>query len=84
VVVTQVTAHAADTVVALGEAKWQAETVDVDQLSRLEHLRELLNVGPRTKLLLFSRRGFSRRLTAAASTRDDVELVDLLRLYNGG
>jgi len=35
------------------------------------------------KLLLFSRAGFTDALHQAATRRDDVELVDLPRLYTG-
>lgn len=83
VVVTQVQANASDRIVALGEAKWRTDAVQLDELARLEHLRELLNAAPGTKLLLFSRAGFTKALTDVAPTRDDVELVDLARLYHG-
>lgn len=82
VVVTEVTAHTADTIVCLGEAKWRTEPVEVDDLTRLEHLRDLLG-SVTARLLLFSRSGFSRALMARAAARNDVELVDATRLYTG-
>lgn len=70
-------------VVAIGEAKWAGEPVGEEQLARLEHIREVLGAGAGVRLLLFSRRGFSRRLATLANLRPDVELVDLRRLYHG-
>jgi AAA+ ATPase superfamily predicted ATPase len=83
VVVTEVRAQVPNTVVALGEAKWRTSAVGVAELSRLEHLRDLLGVGPNAKLLLFSRAGFTQALRTAAAARDDVELIDPPRLYTG-
>jgi hypothetical protein len=54
--------------------------------NRLEHLRSLMpsaRVGPPPKLLLFGRAGFSAELAAEATTRPDVELIGLDRLYYG-
>ena len=70
------------TVQAIGEAKWATKPVDVDQLHRLEHVRALLPAS-RPRLMLFSRRGFSSGLQHEASTRADVELVSVERLYVG-
>lgn len=83
IVVQNVTANRTDRVVAIGEAKWQTRPCGHDQLARLDHLRELMLLGPETRLLLFSRSGFSDALTTAAGLRLDVELVDLNRLYRG-
>ncbi len=77
---------AADRIVAIGEAKASMSPVTADELSRLEHLRTLLpadSVPTPPKLLLFGRSGFTRELAKAAAHRDDVELVDLSRLYHG-
>lgn len=71
-------------VVALGETKATTRPVDEAELVRLEHLRELVPAGRVTvspKLLLFSRAGFTAGLQRSAAARDDVELVDLHRLY---
>ncbi|MFC4012299.1 hypothetical protein ACFOY2_34045 [Nonomuraea purpurea] len=76
----------ADRIIAIGEAKGTLAPVDVSQLHRLEHLRELLpaaRVDERPKLLLFGRSGFADDLVAAARGRADVELVDLDRMYSG-
>ena len=54
-------------------------------LLRLEHIRTLLPAltpAP-SRLLLFARNGFTPELTAAATARDDLELIDLNRLYAG-
>lgn len=73
-------------VLAIGEAKSMRSEMDEPELSRLEHLREMLP-SRRTKaaprLILFSRGGFTARLRRKASARRDVELVDLPRLYQG-
>ena len=72
--------------IALGEAKASGRDRTVDDLDRLESLRGELakraDAG-QAKLLLFGRSGFDPDLTAAASARADVELVDLVRLYEG-
>jgi hypothetical protein len=72
-----------DRVIAIGAAKWRTRPCDADQLERLEHLRDLLDLVRGTRLLLFSRTGVTAGLRAAAAGRDDVELVDLERLYVG-
>ncbi len=75
------------TIQLIGEAK--AHQLDVDALERLDHLGDLLagrtgvTQSPTAKRLLFSARGFTPDLAAAAHTRPDVELVDLDRLYEG-
>jgi hypothetical protein len=76
----------ADAIVAIGEAKARAALVGADELARLDHLRGLLPpdaVPVLPKLLLFSRSGFTADLKRRAAARDDVELVDLPRLYHG-
>ncbi len=71
---------------AIGEAKASETPRTLGDLARLERIREILatraEVG-KTKLLLFGRAGFEADLTATASKRQDVELVDLARLYEG-
>jgi len=69
-------------ITAIGEAK-AGDTVEVRHLHALEQAR--LAFGQRAlraKLLLFAPR-FTRDLEAEAGRRDDVELVDLDRLYHG-
>jgi hypothetical protein len=71
---------------AIGEAKGGPSRRSLDDLRRLERIRaQLANraVVDRTRLLLFSRGGFAADLRAQARVRDDVELVDLDRLYGG-
>jgi hypothetical protein len=86
VVVTAVEPGRADTVLAIGEAKSTTARVDVADLDRLEHLRDLVQAvrpGPQPRLLLFARNGFTAELHRRAAGRDDVQLVDLDRLYTG-
>jgi len=78
-----VLAQSADRVTALGEVKWRSAAVGPDQLTPLEHLRTLMKLPSNVKLLLFSRAGFTDALHHVATRRDDVELVDLQRLYTG-
>lgn len=68
----------------LGEAKWRADAVGVGEMERLCHIRELVGTpaGP-TRLVLFSRSGFTDELVEEAKGSPDVELVDLERLYSG-
>lgn len=73
------------TVYAIGEAKLsRLSTADLD---RLDHLADLVeangraHIAPHAKRLLFSATGFEPALRTAAAERDDVELVDLQRLY---
>lgn len=58
VVVTQVRANSADRVIAIGEAKWQTAACDLGQLTRLEHVRDVMTLPPDVKLLLCSGAGF--------------------------
>lgn len=71
---------------AIGEAKSSESPRSLADLARLDRLRGLLadraNVG-RTKLLLFGRGGFDADLGREAARRQDVQLVDLERLYEG-
>jgi hypothetical protein len=69
-------------VTAIGEAK-AGETMGVGHLQALEAAR--LALGPRAlraKLLLFAPK-FTKELTTDVALRQDVELVDLERLYHG-
>lgn len=73
-------------VVAIGEAKGTAGPVGTTELTRLEHLRELIpeHLQPATpRLLLFARAGFTAGVRRAAAARRDTELIDLARLYRG-
>lgn len=71
----------------LGEAKFRAEPAGVGVLAHLERARDLLarraTVQADVKLVVFSASGFDRALLATAHDRDNVELVDLDRLYAG-
>lgn len=87
VVVTRKRPGLSNVVLAIGEAKSAATPVGAVELSRLEHLRELIpsnRVESPPRLLLFSRTGFTAELSRSASARRDVELVDLERMYRGG
>lgn len=75
-----------DKIIAIGEAKATRGQVGPGQLDRLGHVRALLpatRLADQPKLLVFGRNGFSDPLLAMALGRDDVELVDLERLYTG-
>jgi AAA+ ATPase superfamily predicted ATPase len=85
-VVVSAPAFEAERVLAIGEANAGTKPVDVAELARLDHLRQLLpanRVAGPPRLLLFGRAGFTARLQDAAGARSDVELVDLRRLYQG-
>lgn len=77
------------TIQVLGEAKGTTRPCTTADLSRLEHIQDLLQergsvtVTKRAKKLIFSMNGFDRLLIEAARSRQDVELVDLDRLYFG-
>jgi uncharacterized protein len=86
VVVTRKRPGQSDAVLAIGEAKSTATPVGEAELDRLDHLRELLpaNRTPEApRLLLFSRNGFNRQLRVRSGARQDVNLIDLERLYTG-
>lgn len=77
---TAALAPADRTVIAIGEAKAGA-TLGRGDLNRLERARTgLTGASPETKLLLFAPR-FTDDLRDLAATRQDIELVDLPRLY---
>ena len=69
-----------------GEAHGRARRTIAD-LTRLEHIRGLVSLKERTalsaRLLLFSANGFERNLIDSAKGRDDVQLIDLERIYAG-
>ncbi len=76
-----------ETLLAIGEAKWQ-ERMNASHLSRLAHIRDLLRAkgqpGSQTaRLLLFSGSGFSDTLAEQAATDSSIQLIGLSRLYHG-
>ena len=73
-------------ILAIGEVKATRSPVGLNQLERLAHIRSLLPPAMTPappRLLLFARNGFTPNSTAAAAALDDVELIDLNRLYAG-
>jgi uncharacterized protein len=71
-------------VLVMGEVKATSAKRGIADLHRLERARSL--VGPKAehaRLMLVSHSGFERTLLAQAKRRDDVQLVDLERLYEG-
>ena len=70
-------------IIAIGEAKHTTTARGPADLERLEHIRGLLppSTGQKCRLLLFSASGFERSLIRTTSTRTDVELIDVARLY---
>lgn len=86
VVVSSAPAHEPQRVLAIGEVKATTRPVGEGELARLDHLRQLLPTDRVTRpprLLLFGRAGFSPALLRAATSRADLELIDLRRLYQG-
>ncbi len=75
------------TVQLLGEAK--ASRLDAEALARVDRIAELLDerqgvsLAPTGRRMLFSIQGFSADLEATARRRQDVQLIDLDRLYEG-
>jgi hypothetical protein len=73
--------------IALGEVKAEAEPVGPAVLERLDDVaRQLVAMSESTgpvRRLIVARGGFTGELRRIARRRDDVELVDLVRLYNG-
>ena len=75
-------APAERTIRAVGEAK-AGERVEARHMSRLEEIRRALGARAReAKLLLFGVQ-FAPEVQRAAAGRDDLELIDLTRLYQG-
>ena len=77
----------AERILSIGEAKHTATKRTPRDLERLDHIRTLLAAkhpsAATARLLLFSAAGFDRNLTNQAAARDDVELIDLERIYVG-
>lgn len=76
-----------EVILAIGEAKWN-ETMGVEHLQRLAHIRDLLvargaPATDRTRLVCFSGAGFTDDLRRTAAEDAAVQLVDLDRLYRG-
>ncbi|MFF7653665.1 ATP-binding protein [Streptomyces sp. NPDC007983] len=76
-----------ETLLALGEAKWN-DIMGVGHLRRLEHLRSLLGARSgapeqETRLLCFSGAGFTEELQDMASRDETIQLIDVARLYHG-
>jgi uncharacterized protein len=76
-----------DTLLAIGEVKWQ-EHMTTSHLKRLQHVRDLLwaKAEPGAKsarLLLFSSAGFSAGLLDLAAQDSSFQLIGLDRLYYG-
>lgn len=72
----------------IGEAKGTAEVRTVADLRRLEDIRVELerrdvSISRSLRYLLFGLMGFDQRLRDVAAGRNDVELVDPNRLYEG-
>jgi uncharacterized protein len=74
-----------DRICAVGEVKADRQPVGVGELDRLDgiiaHLGE--KAAPTVRRLLFARAGFTSELTRMVRTRNDLELIDLDRLYFG-
>ncbi|MGH2467445.1 MAG: AAA family ATPase [Candidatus Limnocylindrales bacterium] len=73
-------------VLALGEAKGGVAVRTIADLRKLERGKAILGERAEVdsaRLLLFSRSGFERDLLDLAAQRDDIELVDIERLYRG-
>ena len=80
-------ANGSQRVLAIGEAKHTRSRRTPADLARLEHIRDLIAdkqpSAQSARLLLFSANGFDRSLSNQSASRDDVELVDLERIYTG-
>lgn len=87
VVATSYQLDGSESIVAIGEAKHTSQARTLSDLVRLEKVRAILvdrsQATPATKLLIFSATGFDANLIASANGRDDVELIDLARMYQG-
>ena len=74
-------------VLALGEAKHTEAKRTLGDLARLERIRALVATkhpsAANARLLLFSATGFEPNLARAAAGRNDLELIDVVRLYRG-
>jgi len=87
VVATSRSDNGSTVVLALGEAKYTKAKRTLADIARLEHIRNLVAAKHPTaesaRLLLFSASGFERSLSEQAAKRNDVELINLERLYTG-
>lgn len=89
--VVERTARGGRRLLAVGEVKAQARRVGKPLLERLDRASTALAVNRRDdidvagpiKRIIVSRGGFTNELRREADRRDDVELVDLHRLYGG-
>jgi uncharacterized protein len=74
-------------ILCIGEAKSPDGERTLHDLHRLDRIRALLVADgadcAQAKLLVFGRSGFTESLRSASESRDDVELIDLLRIYAG-
>jgi AAA+ ATPase superfamily predicted ATPase len=74
-------------ILALGEAKHTEAKRTLGDLTRLERIRSLVaakdSSAETARLLLFSASGFETNLTRTAASRDDVDLIDIERIYRG-
>ncbi len=90
-VVTERTGRGNDVVIAVCEVKATSERVGLTQLNRLDEgvavveQRYPKKVAPKRTIrrLLVSKNGFTTDLVRTVARRDDVELIDLDRLYHG-
>ncbi|MBO0835922.1 MAG: hypothetical protein J2P28_10440 [Actinobacteria bacterium] len=76
-----------DTLLAIGEVKWQ-ETITTSHLRKLEHIRGLLIARgvPRAetvRLFLFSGTGLCDTVATRAQADPSIQLIGLDRLYTG-
>src|SRR5262249_43088259 len=85
VVVVATAPGSARRVLAIGEVKSTRQPLDAAAVQRLDHLRDLVGAvaADWRGWLLFSRVGFPADARHLAADRDDVELIDLDRLYQG-
>ncbi len=87
VVATSRRTDGSSAVLAIGEAKHTESKRTLGDLTQLEERRSLIAQKHPTaascKLLLFSASGFDTNLMRTSAGRDDVELIDLVRLYTG-
>lgn len=74
-------------ILCIGEAKSSDRERTLHDLQRLDRARGLLVADgadcAQARLFLFGRSGFAESLRSAAAGRNDVELIDLVRIYSG-
>ena len=70
-------------IVAIGEAKHTSERRGLSDVARLDRIKALLPAerAGDCKLMLFAANGVHAAVAAAGSARDDLEIIDLSRLY---